>query len=161
MARLSYAFITCILVLSMGGFAYSGTEIMQDTYGGYVPGAFTGQAISDGSTLTEAFAAVSPSDSEAFINDSATRVFTSGQSVNLYARYSFDAERNYTLYWIVANGGGQIVFFDSITSTNGPGGVSARRLDLSLDPGTYLLNVVIIGEGATVMTPTPFAFVVE
>ena len=160
MRRMSYLFLTCLLVLSMGSFAYSETEVMQDDSEVYSPGVFTNQAISDGSILREAYAAVPPADEEAFINDSATRVFTAGQTINLYARYAFDSDKTYTLYWIVSNGGGQIVFFDTLNST-GSGGLLARYRNVSVGPGTYLLHVVIIGEGVTVMSPSPFVFVVE
>jgi len=161
MRRVGYVFLTCLLVFSVGSFAYSGTEIMQDNSGVYSPGAITNQAISDGSIVREVFAGVTPADEEAFINDSATRVFTPGQAVNLYARYALDLQRTYTMYWIVANGGGQIAFFDSFNATDAPGGYFARNLNVSLDPGTYLLHAVILGDGITVMSPNPFVFVVE
>ncbi|MBI4775693.1 MAG: hypothetical protein HY788_16240 [Deltaproteobacteria bacterium] len=160
MRRMSYLLLTCLLVLNMGSLAYSGTEVMQDESWSYSPGALSNQAISDGSIVREVYTAVAPSDPEAFLNDFATRVFKSGETVNLYARYAFESEKTYTGYWIVVNGGGQIVFFNSFNSTN-TGGVNARSTNVSLGAGTYLLHLVIIGEGVTVMSPNPFVFVVE
>ena len=160
MTRSGYLLLACLLVLSLGTFAYAETEVMQDDSAAYASGAFTSQAIGDGSYVREAYTGITPADPDDFINDSATRVFLVGQTINLYARYVLDSERTYTLYWIVANGGGQIVFFNSFNAT-GTGALLARQVEVSLDPGTYLLNIVIIGDGVTMMSPTPFVFVVE
>ena len=52
------------------------------------------------------------------------------------------------------------MFFSNISDTKS-GPVKARYSNVTLEKGTYMLHVVIIGSTATIMSPNPFVFVVE